>query len=826
MRLIFSWLLLLIGIVTLTNGQQFQYGIDDLDDEPIDMSLAGQYKNLSDSSLLWGPYRSGLYFGVRPRIPRSLLSGLMWFNVDDYQGISKLRHFYEQNDPMKKANWVYYDPRLGGRQVIIDKENHIKLTIDFLKSTDGKSWAVKVKCKPQKGFEDVKTSFIWYSGLESEVVEEDIFGQEKVSGALNLDSIKDPYGSYSDPVKLRGISEELGLFTLTIGNGPSSNRRPEATFKDPELDPSKNHHLSMRVPNDQIWQARDIYMTLLQDSFKELVERYEKAPIPTEQSFLLRDLNHFEGNLHIVQQTYIGECQFDVIYDNAFTPESEKVTSENFNTKFEALLKKFNYKFENTFKLNKPFDTKEYEPFAKEILSGLLGGASYFYGNHIVDRETKFDEESFETYELNGKLEGPHELFTLVPSRPFFPRGFLWDEGFHLLPLLEYDSDLVLEITKSWFNLIDEDGWIAREQILGPELRSRVPKEFTHQSPEIVNPPTLMMVFTYLLESLKSSDFGDVDEPINVEDYGVFLDSNQLGSIIMSNPEVLTNYAREIYPMLKAHYNMFRRTQKGFSGDFDRSDDMEAYRWRGRTSTHCLASGLDDYPRALPADIAELNVDLLSWIGTMTRSMKLIAETIGEKEDAIKYQDIESNIINSLDTIHWSEEKGTYCDVSVDEDDEEFHACFKGYISLFPFLTKLMRPDSSSKLEKIIEMISNPEELWTDFGIRSLSKSDEFYKTGEDYWRSPIWININYLILDSLKYYKENGQLTPTLQEKISTTYHDLRLNLVNNIFKEWKRTGFVWEQYNDETGTAQGAKNFLGWTSTVILMMKMPENI
>ena len=36
-------------------------------------------------SLLWGAYRPNVYFGVRPRIPNSLITGLMWSRVETYE---------------------------------------------------------------------------------------------------------------------------------------------------------------------------------------------------------------------------------------------------------------------------------------------------------------------------------------------------------------------------------------------------------------------------------------------------------------------------------------------------------------------------------------------------------------------------------------------------------------------------------------------------------------------------------------------------------------------------------------------------------------------
>lgn len=53
----------------------------DLNDVSILINEAARANN---HSLLWGPYKPNLYFGVRPRIAKSLTAGLMWAKVDDY----------------------------------------------------------------------------------------------------------------------------------------------------------------------------------------------------------------------------------------------------------------------------------------------------------------------------------------------------------------------------------------------------------------------------------------------------------------------------------------------------------------------------------------------------------------------------------------------------------------------------------------------------------------------------------------------------------------------------------------------------------------------
>lgn len=61
-------------------------------------------------------------------------------------------------------------------------------------------------------------------------------------------------------------------------------------------------------------------------------------------------------------------------------------------------------------------------------------------------------------------------------------------------------------------------------------------------------------------------------------------------------------------------------------------------------------------------------------------------------------------------------------------------------------------------------------------------------------------------------------------QEQAREMYSKLRKNLVENVFREWKNTGFAWEQYNPETGKGQRTQHFTGWTSLVVNVMSMPD--
>ncbi|PGH17266.1 hypothetical protein AJ80_04908 [Polytolypa hystricis UAMH7299] len=776
--------------------------------------LINEIGRASNQSLLWGPYRPNLYFGVRPRIPQSLLMGLLWAKVDDYATAqTNFRHTCEQNEGMAGYGWDEYDIRKGGRQTIHDAGNTLDLTIDFIKvpgGTNGGSWGARIKGVPRDDAPpDQPTTLFFYTAMEG-------------LGDLSATKGDDPLG-YKGDVKLTGRMGELGEFAIDITQGPETNAHPVPSHpSDDEKPLDRTLVASLFIPPESLWQSKVILFSHMQKEVEDLLKKYgTEDPPPPAQVFSLKN-SPGDGNIHLVQKTFRGTFEFDILFSSGSA--GEPLTSASLTEEIKSASLSFAAKFDKIFTPLAPFDEQKYVEFSKAMLSNLVGGIGYFYGDSIVDRsdapEYEEENENFweDTAEARARAQpapgNPAELFTSIPSRPFFPRGFLWDEGFHLVPILDWDSDLTLQIVKSWFNLMDEDGWIAREQILGPEARSKVPSEFQVQYPHYANPPTLFMILEAFIDKIQGVDSSDESVVQGVP--------TDIGSAPLKNPEIFISHLRSIYPLLKRQYWWFKKTQWGDVKSYDREafSTKEAYRWRGRSVQHILTSGLDDYPRPQPPHPGELHVDLISWMSMMTRSLRRIAATLGETEDADEFAVYENAVNRNIDDLHWDEKAQTYCDATIDDYEESVHVCHKGYISIFPFLTGALKPNSP-RLKPILDLISDPEELWSDFGIRSLSKADKLYETDENYWRSPIWININYLVLKNLL---DVAIAEGPHQEQARQIYTKLRENVVENVFNEWKKTGFAWEQYNPETGKGQRTQHFTGWTSLVVKMMVMPD--
>jgi mannosyl-oligosaccharide glucosidase len=119
----------------------------------------------------------------------------------------------------------------------------------------------------------------------------------------------------------------------------------------------------------------------------------------------------------------------------------------------------------------------------------------------------------------------------------------------------------------------------------------------------------------------------------------------------LGSPSLASSYLRSIYPILRRHYQWYRRTQRGQLKEWGRrpTSRVEAYRWRGRTGHQVLTSGLDDYPRAEKPHAGELHVDLMSWMGFFARTMREVAEYLGEEEDQVEYARHERGILANLE---------------------------------------------------------------------------------------------------------------------------------------------------------------------------------
>ncbi|TPX62267.1 mannosyl-oligosaccharide glucosidase [Powellomyces hirtus] len=787
-----------------------------------------------NQSLFWGTYRPNVYFGTRTRSADTLLTGLMWFGVKELSGttLQNIRHTCEQGDDLSGYAWQKHDGRSFGSQEIADNLNHVSIKTEYLKSPGGEhggDWAVRVSGR-ELDDQAPAVSLVFYVALDGE-------------GDLKVD-MTDP----KTPV-LRGRTPELGDFTLSIVDDPN-NEPPNTKSYPPHYElPDLSSTLVTRfeVPRDQVWKTKEILQKhLLEEGQRRLNTYSDPYPDPAHV-FVVGDNDVGDANLIMFQKTLAPPFKFDVTFLSGsasgedYAADLAALSGPFLREKLDYASALFDKRFEDTFHLRAKGYDDDKVFFAQSLLGNMMGGLGYFHGTSIVDRalegieeaeptdfigDSDDDDEDLDYFDGDKdkaksrpapapKVEGPTSLFTAVPSRPFFPRGFLWDEGFHQLLIGKWDNDISLDILSHWAALIDDKGWVAREQILGDEARSKVPQEFQTQYPHFANPPTLIMSFMAYMERLgKGSQnlHSGQDQITSSSDIDVLRNRH------LYDKDLAQSFLNGVYPKLKRQYEWFRETQWGDTTAGGRkSRSEEGYRWRGRQQMHTLTSGLDDYPRSMPPHAGELHVDLLSWVAFYAKTLKAIAVELEQEKDVETFDQDVKALLGSLEDLHWDPKSRSFADLSIDEKGRSFHVVHKGYISLFPMFLGLL-PVDSPQLGSILDMMEDPAQLWTSYGLASLSKADQYYGTGENYWRGPIWININYLVLSSL--YKNYMSTPGPHQEQTQRIYKNLRHNIIENVHKEYKRTGYVWEQYSSQDGEGKRSHPFTGWTALVTLIM------
>uniref|UniRef100_A0A8D8G110 Mannosyl-oligosaccharide glucosidase n=2 Tax=Culex pipiens TaxID=7175 RepID=A0A8D8G110_CULPI len=716
-----------------------------------------------DTKMLWGSYRPGIYFGLSTREEHPLATGLMWYFPKELRQLSDIRHLCEIGDNLKQYGWTAHDGRNFGVQHIQD--GPVLLETSFVKDVhnNAPSWTAKVDVRTGASARSSRDtiSLLWYVAFESD--DDGFIGLSQGGDKLPTISAFSPTAGQLS-VKFSQGGEEVQEVTSVCVEARGFNTLKETIVE----------HLKVHREGESM------------------------------SYYLLDKESRMNCSLVAVLVTVRTPTTLLIHMNSGYDADSEILTEKEYDQSLERHVKKFSRRFSNTFKLQEKGFNGSQIGFAEAALSNMVGGIGYFYGASKVKGEHNENPINY--------WKAP--LYTAVPSRSFFPRGFLWDEGFHGLLISSWDIDIALDIMTHWLDLMNVDGWIPREQILGSEALAKVPAEFVVQHNKNANPPTMFLELRYLL-------------------------NNYQAELLQPGRNKILN---SLLPRLQAWHSWFNTTQLGtLSG---------SYQWKGRTVTpqeinpKTLTSGLDDFPRASHPDGQERHVDLLCWMALASQTIADLQRFLGK--DDTKYRAAYEYLsdTNLLDSLHLSTTTNTYADYGLhtdkvtlkryqfqqeekmlrevlDQPKYRYVDSVFGYVNLFPFLTKLLPPDASS-LKTTLENIHNPELLWSPYGIRSLSKRSLLYmkhNTQHDppYWRGQIWININYLILGALDHY---GKLEGPHRELARRMYGELRTNLVTNLYKQYQRTGYIWENYNDSTGEGRGCYPFTGWSALVVMIM------
>ncbi|KAI0566708.1 alpha-glucosidase [Gracilaria domingensis] len=782
------------------------------------------------AEVTWGTFRPQNLIAARANVPHSPFFGFAYHPANSLN----IRHMAtESQDDISLFTWSRHDGRTFGDQSIQDKGANLHIDTTFLNHPDQQQACVlRITAKALDISKAVEpTSLVFYAvateeehdlqndadmgeddkhqwgtiqlenapNLSDEGIDDDIriAGNAKSIGGKYTILVKQPTKGILNPSTF-SITEEPHRSTEATGSRSlirSRSEKPQDTFGY-----LSNFHVSTSTKNAQAAWA-------IEKSIPKALKRRQHSSKQRQPFYVLDDSTRDDSPVVFVQRILQVPFEMEATFVlrenrdwNTIKGIEKDITGSGLNSILERSRQAFDDKFERVFQLKAKGVSEEEQVFASAALANILGGIGFFYGSSVVNNDR-----------LQGRIDAlrPVRLFTATPSRALFPRGFLWDEGFHQLIIQRWDAQLSLECLLSWIEVGQEDGWIPREQILGIEARNRFPSHIEHliiQDPSIANPPTILLAIHALLQ---------LKEFCDKENRGLGSHTSECEGI--RDMDVFDQFRKVTLRRASRYYSWLKSSQSGHLPN--------SFRWRGRSQDKkskegyvlTLASGLDDFPRAVEPTQTETHVDLHSWVTWASGTLGRIYRSFGDDRTASEYEAECENLKESLIERHGKrglDEDGTeYLMCDHDGDDK---VCHIGYPTILPLLLGLLDP-ADRRVKTILDTLEDGSLLRARAGVRSLSKSDIWYRGGDDYWTGSVWMPFNYLVLAALK--TKYSVLNGPYRAQAANLYSDLRRSILNNTFRVFKQTGLLWENYSPEDGAGKSGRQFTGWSSLIVLI-------
>lgn len=209
-----------------------------------------------------------------------------------------------------------------------------------------------------------------------------------------------------------------------------------------------------------------------------------------------------------------------------------------------------------------------------------------------------------------------------------------------------------------------------------------------------------------------------------------------------------------------------------------------------------VESGVDNNPAVSdrPA-LATEGVDLQCYLYREYEAMAVLAEKLGYSNDAADYRRKAAALKTRIQSQMWSARAGAYLNIDARTGKPIDILTWTDFVPLWAGIA------TQSQAKRMInDHLLNPKEFWTPYGIRTLAPNQALYDPVRGYWRGPVWILPNYLLMHGLMNYGYRKQAI------------ELAQNTQQLLVRDLKATGGMNECYNPDTGQPDAAGHFVSW--------------